>query len=940
MAPAWIGLALLLVGAPESKTGPTWVLGPGSERAVKRLSAEIESATGWKAGSIRIDGERVSMDFLSPTKERHQVALTRETIQLPEGLSENDAAAIRDRVSQTKLPWMAASSRGPPVTRPAIRVDVKRAQVVQEGRALSRAAREGREPIEAKPQGHPCAGCAEVREGEAPRLIRAHPEEPRVWVQGARDAWRRGRHHEALAALDVATRHDHVDVDAMRMWHRLQGGSVAPPSAGVESAFEEPVPALLRAAGILLGLAALVWLVAIGLRCGRLNLAIALVAVVLGAAAWSSAKLDSSELVAPPALPEALEAPLAGGPCVSAPALWSPQGREIYIRCERALSRLVIRPLGAEAQEGSLRHHTISVDGHGDHPEVRWSLDRLGEAVARAEAEGWRVTTRPRDSPGGVAPVPETVDDHEVRYATALIAGGVFVALLMTLWMGWWAWGMLASDPLLRRAALLGGALVVLGHIVLPDRMVMVYTGYDLAARLFSFGEIPRYGAGVVALYGAFGEVFGTDHRSILLANRIFGALTYVPLLVATMALVGARRVGLLVAMGLVLALPIVWRDHVSEAIISGSAWLLFTGLAGLLAGSLDEKLRPWAWLGLAPMAAGAVCRPEAPAAIGCVLLGVLAVSESRRWTVLLGGILIVALMPQLGWFDAVIAREVSSEGIIAPSAAISDRLSDVLARRNLFVYGPWLSSFTLVWIVAGCWRGERHRRLSVSLVAGAVAWIGASAVDLPVVSIPRIHLPALYLVLPVIAIGAERLVRWPTAQGFVIGLVALSAALSIDPVFGPANADHEETLIRVAKEHSPPPGGCVTLVDFDDPPTVGHTQRHFPRYLFPDRGMVGLDGFVDLWPTCGGQAIAILGTRCYMDYREPGEVLGPDAGLLPVCARFRDRFDLRPIEEMTIVNRTRWTFEMYPDTPTLDIGVYEVLGARERDESSKRGEP
>ena len=112
MAPAWIGLALLLVGAPESKTGPTWVLGPGSERAVKRLSAEIESATGWKAGSIRIDGERVSMDFLSPTKERHQVALTRETIQLPEGLSENDAAAIRDRVSQTKLPWMAASSRG------------------------------------------------------------------------------------------------------------------------------------------------------------------------------------------------------------------------------------------------------------------------------------------------------------------------------------------------------------------------------------------------------------------------------------------------------------------------------------------------------------------------------------------------------------------------------------------------------------------------------------------------------------------------------------------------------------------------------------------------------------------------------------------------------------------------------------------------------------
>ena len=92
---------------------------------------------------------------------------------------------------------------------------------------------------------------------------------------------------------------------------------------------------------------------------------------------------------------------------------------------------------------------------------------------------------------------------------------------------------------------------------------------------------------------------------------------------------------------------------------------------------------------------------------------------------------------------------------------------------------------------------------------------------------------------------------------------------------------------------------------------------------------MVGLDGFVDLWPSCGGEAIAVLGTRCYMEYREPGVPLGPDAGLLPVCARFRERFELRPIEEMTIVNRTRWTFEMYPDTPTLDNGVYQDLGPK-----------
>jgi hypothetical protein len=937
MVSTWIGVALLLLATGDAGAPQTWVLGPGAERAVKRLSSEISRVTGWSVGPIRIAGERVSITLLDASSEPQEVSLTKSAVELPEGLSAEQAAAITERVAETRLPWMAASSRGPPDRDPVFEVDPERARSTLEGRARSRAIRDGSGEISSVAESQRCAGCSQIRQGEAPYLIRSHPEDPRVWVQGARDAWRRGRHHEALAALDVATRHDGVDGDALGMWRRIRGLPTEGLSAVTDVAFEEPVPVLLKSAPVLLGLAVLAWLILMGIRCGRRSLAIALVATALGGFAWSSGDLDSSELSFPPALHGSLEAPLAGGPCVSAPALWSPQGREIYIRCDEALSRLVIRPVEGAPERAGLKHHEVAVDGHGDHPAVRWSVARLVAAVGAAEADGWRVSVRPRDTPGGVTPVPNTVDAHEVHYATAIIAGGVLVALLLTLWMAWWAWGMLAKDPLLRRAVGLGALVVVVGHVLLPDRMVMVYTGYDLAARLFSFGEIPRYGAGVVALYGAFADIFGADHGSILLANRIFGVLTYVPLLTLVLVLVGARRVGLFVAMGLILALPIVWRDHVSEAIISGSAWLLLTGLAGLLAGTMDEKHRSWAWLSLAPLAAGAVCRPEAPAAIGCVLLGILSVSVSRRWTIALGGVLILALLPQLGWFDAVIAREVSSEGIIAPSAAISDRLSDVLVRRNLFVYGPWLSSFTLVWLVAGCWRGERNRRISLALVAGAVAWIGASAVDLPVVSIPRIHLPALYLVLPVIAAGAERLARWPTFQGFVIGLVALSAALSIGPVFGPANADYEEQLIRVAKTHSPPPGGCVTLVDFDDPPEVGHTQRHFPRYLFPGRGMVGLDGFVDLWPTCGGEAIAVLGTRCYMEYREPGEALGPDAGLLPVCARFRERFHLRPIVEMTIANRTRWTFEMYPDTSTLDIGVYQVLGPRENGAPERR---
>jgi len=456
--------------------------------------------------------------------------------------------------------------------------------------------------------------------------------------------------------------------------------------------------------------------------------------------------------------------------------------------------------------------------------------------------------------------------------------------------------------------------------------MVMVYTGYDLAARLFGFGDLPRYGAGVVALYGGLGELFGAHHSVIIAANRVMGALMSVSLLSLVVSVVGARRVGVLIAMSLVLGLPIVWRDQMSEAIMTGSASLLITGLAAVVMGVLHEEARPLSWLGLAPLAAASVCRPEAPGAIACVLLGLLLVRRGRGDALALAAIMALALVPQLGWFDAVIAREVAADGIIAPSTALSERLSDVLVRRNLFVFGPWLSSFSLVWVVVACWRGGRHRWLCLSLVAAAVAWIGASSVDLPDVSIPRVHLPALFLVLPVMAVGAQRLSNRPHLQGSIVGLVALHAALSIGPVYEPSNADHEERLIRLAQAHAPAPGGCVTTIHFEDPPDVGHTQRHFPVYLFEGRTFSGLEAFDQVWPTCGGRAIVILGARCYMDYREPGEPVVPGAGVVEACAAFRDRYQLRPIEEVTITNRTRWTFEMYPDTPTLELGLYEVL--------------
>ena len=68
---------------------------------------------------------------------------------------------------------------------------------------------------------------------------------------------------------------------------------------------------------------------------------------------------------------------------------------------------------------------------------------------------------------------------------------------------------------------------------------------------------------------------------------------------------------------------------------------------------------------------------------------------------------------------------------------------------------------------------------------------------DLPDVSIPRVHLPALLLVLPAAALGLESFRRHGRWQGGV-GIVTILWAASAAPiVLESTNGDAEETLIQ-----------------------------------------------------------------------------------------------------------------------------------------------
>jgi hypothetical protein len=932
-------LALLLLALVAWPARADWALGPGAEPSVRRLAKALSDTTGLAPGPTRIAGGEVRFTLRDTKTDRiYQLVLRRDgagtitrhgALEVPDGLAADRLARAVDAVDTT-LPWLEVGASERPLTDasalPAVD-EAARAKVLA-ARLAQRAARDAAGSAAPTPA---LAARPDLGASAARARLRATHGDPEAWVDAALAARDAHRPLEAVALADVATRIERPSPRALALWRDLR----APPSHPPGFSW-------------LLALVTLAWLV-LTWRSARALFPIAAVAAMAGLAAWLALGRPAAPLPAPPDLPEALVAPLAGGPCAADPALWTPAGLVIYATCGGAPAAFTIHAADPDAALTTARHAlTPQIERSG--PAADAATYRLLDALRAAESTGFTLAPYPADPPPGARrlPPPGSADAFEVRLAAAFMVAA-FIAIAALFWL-------LAKDLLAAARAdrvtawtlgLLTAATLLL-HGLLPDRLVMVYTGYDLTARLALLADLPRYGAGAIWLYQPALTFLGLDHASIQLANRVFGALSLLPFAALAFALVPGRRLGPLCATALFALLPVIWRDHTSEAILAGTTFLLLTGLAAATLALSHPARRTWLMLALPVLAAAITCRPEVALALAPALTG-LALTRtdkpeiptalrSHRRTVALAAICLgLAVLPHLAWLLET-ARQQSHDGsIVAPQLALTSRVAEVLTRANIFLAGPWLSPALLVWPAAALFGPRRLLPAHVGLILAALAWLALSAVDLPDVSIPRVHLPALVLLLPVAGAGIERLATGPRfalrlVNPFVAALVFAAAVTSVAPLYTPTNADAEEALVRAARAALPPGAGCLATVRFDDPPPPGHTQRHFPDYLFGDTTIVGLERFdadrATLADTCDGHAVALLGTRCFMALRPPDA--GPPEGPpeLPVCTRFRQRYALEPVVDQRIDNRTAHTFPMYPATPELHVGVYRI-GAR-----------
>ena len=235
---------------------------------------------------------------------------------------------------------------------------------------------------------------------------------------------------------------------------------------------------------------------------------------------------------------------------------------------------------------------------------------------------------------------------------------------------------------------------------------------------------------------------------------------------------------------------------------------------------------------------------------------------------------------------------------------------------------------------------------LVITVFAVACLWAALTRIDLPEVSVPRVHAPIWLAWALLGAVGADFLAdrlsglsrpRRVAAGALLVVAWLGTAAMTMPTLYGATNADEEEALLQEARHHIGDAhfGGLATILT-QDPPPHGKASRAFPSYLFNrvDRPLVlsGLSEFDRVWRGRDGPLYALLGVRCYAEMREDTGAAAPTSDT-PVqsCADFRQRWRLEPVIERQITNHGDRAFPMYPATPHLTIGFYRVEGPARR---------
>ncbi|HOU53512.1 MAG TPA: hypothetical protein PLQ97_06250 [Myxococcota bacterium] len=632
-----------------------------------------------------------------------------------------------------------------------------------------------------------------------------------------------------------------------------------------------------------------------------------------------------------------------------------------------------VRLEGPQAGPGALEH-TPSFQVRflgpmvGDRPAPPWDRvvaevvrvvrqnDPGGLALAEARAPG------PDDHPRGLVsePFPQMRTPEDRRRMASLDAWmralGLVLTALFVLTLPWAARG-LAWDLFrggtgrgLRvvAAVLLAAGLLV--RLMAPRFLIMHYMGWQLEHQVWEWTEVPKYGAGALAVYRWLFLVTGPSAEAMTWLNSALGSL--MPLAAgALMAGLGAGSMGRLAALGLVALAPVMVRDATTESLLVPNLLWTLGGLALLLRARRTGSLADLALAGTM-VALAMTSRPESLVLVPLAAAGVLWAAPREglfraRHLWWIGLPLVLVLGARLVHLAAglEVERSVGNLPSVFSPWAWPVLLARDLPRRSLVT---WFHLFPAAATVLAAFAPlvSVRRRAAWVLWGLALAWTAVSLVDLPYVSVQRVQAPAAAFVLMAAALGIEGLLglrdRLPRpsfamlALAVVLALVG-SSLVTVPGLWARTHAADEEALIaRALREVGSGPAVLVRRGYLDSPGERLHL--HYPDDRFHLQGVVtlGPDAFLAAGAPLDVPVFFLRGTRCWL------RACDASAEEHPACRAMMDRFRLEPVVEQRIPLRPlpvdrdvgpRHDLDFpwcLADPEGMTIGLYRVLGPRD----------
>ena len=501
-----------------------------------------------------------------------------------------------------------------------------------------------------------------------------------------------------------------------------------------------------------------------------------------------------------------------------------------------------------------------------------------------------------------------------------------------------------------------------------PAKLVMVYKGYELTAAAADFLSVPRYGAGSLVAHRAVFAWFAPSHNA-LIALHTLASVAAIALLCAGLAslLRGWRRGGdaVVVAAFALALLPQLIHDARSESI--GNLGLFAVAVAWVFFARWLEPLarrRRAMDLAVATLAAtlAATIRPELLVVAPALLAGHL----FARWpAVTLGGgfagasvapallaralfaaalfaaalLALALLVPHLLHMQRSTAEQIATGGLPPFSVQLPLRAIAVVAGGSA-LFRPLI--FPTLWLLlaVGIWVAPPvPRRAGLMLLALALGATGLVAIDLPDVSLPRLHAASAALAVLALSVGVFGVFATLGRLRHVVAAVLVLAVLPTGWALAqPTDEDAEERLIDELAAALPPQPVCIARVGDADVPHNSRVHRHFPDYLFlPPRRhdrLLNMADAADSRATRGcGEVWLVMGTRCWLRPR----ATSPRVGELDVCAQASAAAmaaGAAEVHKRVVDNRRSDGFGWSPDDAVLELrllrlSIDDVAGGR-----------